>query len=397
MDRKRTIASGVIGIVAISGGVDASILNEKPIALTEIHLKEEVVTLEQKGNIIDAQMPWKDQVGIKVKYDLGEPTVAERFVDKRAKQVITETVDIGDGGFKIDVLLNEKPDTNTFCYTIEGAENYDFFYQPALTAQEIAEGSSRPEEIVGSYAVYHKTLANHRVGGENYATGKVMHIPFPYVWEMNNATDTRQRAENMTYADGQLCVLVGQDFLDKATYPVRVDPTFGYTTLGATTGSDGPDRVRLRIGSVASAGTLDSVTMGVAKTVGYTGVGVAGAVYDSSLNLLDSSGNLTTTGIPNTTPSWVTRNLTSQTISTSTAYASYAGDTVTAITDAIYFATDSGGVSGESKFASPASIANPYSFPDPFTGTNSATIYSIYATYTAGGGSTEQQTVILFE
>jgi len=231
---KKYLTSSMVGLVAVVGGVDASVLNEQPIPETKIYLKEETVTLKQVANVIEADMPWKDQSGFKVKYDMGEPTAMERLLDKRDAGIITETVDIADGGFKIDVILNSKPNTNQFCYTIEGAENYDFFYQPALTAEEITGGALRPEEIVGSYAVYHKTLKNHQIGKENYATGKVMHIPFPYVWETDNPTTTRQRAENLTYSNGSLCVTVQQEFLDKAKYPVRVDPTFGYTTSGAS-------------------------------------------------------------------------------------------------------------------------------------------------------------------
>jgi hypothetical protein len=72
--------------------------------------------------------------------------------------------------FEIEIVLDEKPATNAF--RIEGAEDLDFFYQPELTPEENAEGAFRPENVVGSYAVYHKTKANHRVGDINYATEK---------------------------------------------------------------------------------------------------------------------------------------------------------------------------------------------------------------------------------
>lgn len=233
---KKLLASFGIGSTLVLGGVDASTLEEKPINKTE-KVAGYTVKAEQKGNVVETTLPWKDQAGIKVKVDLGEPTLSERVKDKRKKQVITEVVSDFDGGFKVDILLTEKPDTNRFCYTIEGAENYDFFYQPPLTAEEIAGGASRPPEIEGSYAVYHKTLKNHVIGQENYATGKVMHIPRPQVWEIGNEEATKQWAE-LSYADGQLCVTAPQDFLDNADYTngVRIDPTFGYSTCGATNG-----------------------------------------------------------------------------------------------------------------------------------------------------------------
>src|SRR3990167_2244706 len=92
-----------------------------------------------------------------------------------------------DGGFEIEVILKEKPDTNVFDFTIDGAENLDFFYQSALTQAEIDEGASRPENVVGSYAMYHKTKANHRVGSINYAVGKFAHIYRPKAIDANGA------------------------------------------------------------------------------------------------------------------------------------------------------------------------------------------------------------------
>lgn len=218
----------------VMGGVDATKLNETPLAVQET-IGEELVEVRQIDNTVEAKAPWKDQEGITIQYDMGEPSLVEKFMDERTEQVIYDRVDFGDGGFKIDVLLTEKPDTNSFCYTIEGAENYDFFYQPPLTAEEIAEGAFRPPEIEGSYAVYHKTLKNHVIGQENYATGKVMHIPRPQVWEIGNEEKTKRWAD-LSYENGQLCVTAPQDFIDNADYTngVRIDPTFGYTTAGGT-------------------------------------------------------------------------------------------------------------------------------------------------------------------
>ena len=81
-----------------------------------------------------------------------------------------------DGGFEIEVYFPERPASNVFRFAIEGAEELDFFYQPELTPEELAQDAVRPENVVGSYAVYHKTEANHRVGDTNYATGKAFHI-----------------------------------------------------------------------------------------------------------------------------------------------------------------------------------------------------------------------------
>jgi hypothetical protein len=134
--------------------------------------------------------------------------------------------------FDIDFTLHAKPETNVFEYKIDGAEQFDFFYQPPLTDEEIAEGAERPENVVGSYAVYHKTKANHRVGDTNYATGKAFHIYRPKAIDANGAEVWAE----LSYENGLLLVTVPADFLEKAAYPVVVDPTFGHTVLGASCG-----------------------------------------------------------------------------------------------------------------------------------------------------------------
>ncbi len=77
-----------------------------------------------------------------------------------------------DGGFEIEICFAERPPTNAFRFAIEGAEDLDFFYQPELAAEETAESAVRTENVIGSYAANHKTKANHRVGGANYAIGE---------------------------------------------------------------------------------------------------------------------------------------------------------------------------------------------------------------------------------
>lgn len=278
----KTLAGIASTSALVFGGVDASTLREEPLQRVERVAGYEI-RAEQKGNTVETAFPWKDQPGFKVKYDMGEPSLTEKVKDKRNKEVITEVVTDFEGGFKVDILLNEKPDTNQFCYTIEGAENYDFFYQPPLTQEEKDQGSHRPPEIEGSYAVYHKTLKNHVIGQENYATGKVMHIPRPQVWELEN--ESEKVWADLSYDAGQLCVTVPQDFLDVARYPVRVDPTFGYTSMGSSenpigTASAGSD-FGYRYGMTATSslhGTPTSVTVGLC---GSTGGGVTcGGAYN---------------------------------------------------------------------------------------------------------------------
>lgn len=288
------VTFGVSAAMAASvTGADMAQFKAQPLPDRTIIVAEEQVKQKQVGNVAEVEMPWKGERGLKVKYDMGEVSAEERIKDKRNKQVVTETVDFGEGGFKIDIVLDKKPDTNTFCYTIEGYENYNFFYQPPLTQEEIVAGNIRPEEIEGSYAVYHKTLKDYIVGKTNYKTGKVMHIPFPYVWEVKNEKATKQRAENLTYNEGQLCVVVQEDFLRKAKYPVRIDPTFGYTSIGSSAivnSDDTPSTRRIGNSKVALSATSTFVSISVAQST-YLPVSSSDTLETKVyLNLTSSSG-----------------------------------------------------------------------------------------------------------
>lgn len=395
----KNIAITLTTLASLGLGGDAAIYNGATLIDTTIPVAEEVVALKQVDNVVEATFPWKDQAGIKVKYDLGEPTVAEKFKDKRKKEVITETVTDFDGGFKVDILLNEKPDTNVFCYAIQGAENYDFFYQPPLTQEEIDEGAYRPPEIEGSYAVYHKTLKNHEIGKENYATGKVMHIPRPQVWSMSDV-DTKVWAD-MSYDAGQLCVTVPQDFLNGADYPVRVDPTFGYTSIGGS-GVTLENYIQGTVFSISENGT------GVSLTGGIGDQGVSGSNNNIKCNVYAPSGTpehtngqtqeLTKGNITNS-GEFITFNFTAApTFSSGSSYGLVCWAQSAA--GAKYLFYDSVAAS------SWAFIYAAYgTWPGNITSTNDATkTFSVYVTYTASGGgggggstTTPSQNIILFE
>lgn len=378
------------------GVVDATTLNETPLERVEM-IGEERVEAKQVGNVVETTFPWKDQPGLTVKVDLGEPTLTERFTDKRKREIITETVDEFDGGFKVDILLNERPDTNVFCYEIEGAENYDFFYQPALTEQEIAEGAERPENIVGSYAVYHKTLKNHQQGRENYATGKVLHIPRPQVWELNNQEVTKEWAELSYTDDDGLCVTVRQEFLDKAEYPVRVDPTFGYTSIGASSGQlcSATSDTSNRIGSMYSL--AESATVTEMQVYGDTSTGSYNLPISVFLNYEDGAGSgshtqvvlVDTTQAVSTTNAWEVFTVANVPVSPANIVINYVcdGEAVPSGNYRRYHDSASNINQYFESFTGSGSYAASQESPWTETASIGNNSYSIYATYTASEDS----------
>jgi len=163
-----------------------------------------------------------------------------------------------DGGFEFEVELAEKPTTNVLHFSIQ-TKGFDFFYQPELTPEELDRGDLRPENVIGSYAVYHKTRKDNIVGGKEYATGKAFHIYRPYVMDANGVKVWCEL--DIDVESGEAAITIPEDFLDTAAYPIIIDPTFGYTTQGAsdksisTASADNAAALR----GVAITGTLTQI------------------------------------------------------------------------------------------------------------------------------------------
>jgi hypothetical protein len=208
---------------------------------------------------------WSGEVDLGVRYDgvksAGSRALLTNRMEWKSQKEEVHAYPKDNGDFEIEVVLKEKPKTNKFDFQLDGYQDLDFFYQPALTPEEIEQGAERPENVVGSYAVYHKSKSNHVIGKTNYATGKAFHIYRPKAIDANG----NEVWATLDYKNGVLSVTVPQEFLNTAVYPVLVDPTFGYNTIGGST-----ERIADRYGSNAS--DSDHVR------VGYTLEGVSGQV-----------------------------------------------------------------------------------------------------------------------
>jgi hypothetical protein len=175
------------------------------------------------------------------KYDSEFALTAKTF-EKASVNVYSVAADLvkrEEAFDEYEIILNELPKTNIFVmpYTVKDCT---FYYQPPLTQEldprdydSITETEAykdgklavqRPENVVGSYAVY-----GNKQGGI-YQTGKLFHIYRPWV---EDAKGVRVWC-TLEVKDSTLIVVVPQKFLDTAAYPVIVDPTFGYTTAGSS-------------------------------------------------------------------------------------------------------------------------------------------------------------------
>lgn len=191
------------------------------------------------------------------------------------KAVFYHRDDLDEGGYEFEIHLPANPPVNYLEFTVN-TKDLNWFYQPPLTQQEIDEGALRPENVVGSYAVYHKTKGGmNDAAGMEYKVGKAFHVYRPHVVDANN-NETWGTLE-LDEVNGILRISVDQTWLDNAVYPVVVDPTFGYTGTGNTSNTlafrSGTDLWTAPNGSGAVlgvAGSLDKISVYLDTTMAGT-------------------------------------------------------------------------------------------------------------------------------
>jgi hypothetical protein len=212
------------------------------------------------------------------------------------------------GGFEFEIILKEKPDTNIITFDIV-TKNLNFLYQPALTQEEIDYGDNRPNNVVGSYAVYHSTKKDNK-----YKAGKAFHIYRP---QMEDADGNTIWGE-LNITNNTLEVQIPQNFLDSAKYPIQhaAGLTFGHTAVGATDSTLGGNTLRGSYAwTPASNGTLDDIRW-YARNTGDNPK-VRAILYKNSDNTLIAVGS--EEGVA-TGGSWEILNISNESINNSTAY-----------------------------------------------------------------------------
>jgi hypothetical protein len=135
------------------------------------------------------------------------------------------------GRLKWDKVFSFCPDSMRVRFKVRKSAGVNFYYQGELTPEEIADGCERPDDIIGSYAVYCDKANN------NYKTGKLCHIPRPFVIDASgNREWCVMTYEEISDIEGMLYIDMPEMFMRNADYSlgdVRLDPTIGYTSIGA--------------------------------------------------------------------------------------------------------------------------------------------------------------------
>ncbi len=251
---------------------------------------------------------WNNECNLSVRFKHAEKglekveMVGEKIVWKKGS---TEAhfYDI-ENGYEFEVIYHKKPKTNITEFTIE-TKGLDFWYQGELTEDQIARGCHRPENAVGSYAVYMEKLKKTYTGKTQYRTGKVGHIYRPKV------TDASGKEIwgilNVDVEKGILSVTVPQEFLDTAKYPVVVDPTIGYDVAGSgdlDVGS-GHNAFCSLLSVVAVTGdVLNSYHFYARKLVANETVAINSYVISGGVPTTKLSGTDQSVNVNSSTPQW---------------------------------------------------------------------------------------------
>ena len=301
--------------------------------------------------------------------------------------------------YEFEVILLEKPDSNVITFDIE-TEGLDFSYQSALDEKyPLSENCSptecdtdedgkldkfRPENVVGSYAVYHSTKSNNIIGQKSYFTGKAFHIYRP---QMEDANGWKVWGElNIDVMQGIQTVTIPQDFLDDAIYPVRhaTGEELGYYNGGNPGGSN--DNAVYNIYAYFSkenpgeSGTVDSLHV-YSKEANAGNGNVKGGLWQvTDLALVDNSISPIFV-VDSATPQWWNVDYVSKPSITSQDY--YVGFMAEGWQLMYKYYDDeasTGGYDNGSTYASPNNLSTPLN--------NTRLKISVYATYTAGGGAT---------
>jgi hypothetical protein len=160
----------------------------------------------------------------------GTYKIVDDKIEWYCKDKTARFYDIDTDNFEFEVEFNKKPDNNIIYFSIRHKSLW-FEKQP----MKEKEGESIPENVKGSYAVYHskKQGFNNTEGCLNYKSGKAMHIYRPEVVDKDG--NRAWCKLNIDYENDLMTIEIPQDFLDIAVYPIILDPTYGYTSIGAST------------------------------------------------------------------------------------------------------------------------------------------------------------------
>ncbi len=285
-------------------------------------------------------------------------------------------------GFEFSMTLAAKPESNIIELSIQ-TKGLVFYKQDELKQAE-SLSSSRPANVIGSYAVYHESKKHNE-----YKTGKAFHMYRPWAQDATGQRvwcDLDIRTDSLGNALGEeVTITVPQSFLDTAQYPVLIDPTFGYTSAGASAlnlaNSTTDIFAVLSSQNIPGSGTVSSISAYISIThFSSTSHNAKAAIYDASNNLLITSAENSWTG--NLGASWQTFTA-SGSVTNSNYQLAIAGINIgpSVAYDVIKLYCDSVASAGQNKTAAYSSFP-PSALTAMSIDNNSYSIYTTLSSYT---------------
>jgi hypothetical protein len=294
----------------------------------------------------------------------------------------TSENDFEFGGCEFEAIFNENPGYNEILFTLK-SKNIKAWYQGEPDADSI-----RPDHVIGSYAIYHSSKKHNE-----YGCGKLFHIYRPKVIDSTGAEAWCELLIDIE--DEFMKITIPQDFLDNAVYPVKLDPTTGYTTAGATLHSS-VDWSATAIGAkVTSDGTTNVPINIIARSRAS-----ASSLYYFKCFICSSDGSIVSNSVSqvandkvrNTATSLNTSFANKLSLSTSTIYYLCATSEMPSNSNNGFY-YDSGGDADQSKL----DTSNSYTTPESITGgTNAARNYTIYFNYAYESGITNKNKLVTY-
>lgn len=276
------------------------------------------------------------------------------------------------GALELEIILKQSVAFTSFSLPF-ASSGLVFYYQDFLTEDYMAkEGVSRPLDVMGSYAVYHESKSNNE-----YKTGKAFHLYRPLF--IDSLGFSEYGNISIDTATKLLTFYLPVEWLKTARFPVLIDPTFGYTTVGGSTQGLVANKKRSSQDTLSENGDVTNISV-----YGYTFAGTIDArtgIYDINVNpdaLQVTSNPLQWT----TTPRWVNYSVTSTSLSADDYWLTYQ---VSGTGQTKY---DAGGNMTQINDTYADGLSDPYG--SPLDGTwNRRT--SIYANYTVSGEGSQLQ------
>lgn len=262
---------------------------------------------------------------------------------------------------------------------LKDSGNLVYYFQDALTQAEIDEGCSRPDNVVGSYAVYFSKRWNQ------YSTGKFGHL---YRWEAIGADGKKCWLDPLEIQDGKL--IIGLPDLSNMVFPIicmGAGDTFGVSAAGASSTGCPSALVCTALDSPDSNGTVTSIDVHSynATATGDVKVGMYNDNAGTPSTKVGNETNNLDVGIwgGSGVGSHVWKSFShSQAVTSGTNY--WLAMVSSSIAEVSY---DSG--SGTQRCQDNTTTYPTASWPSPFNiSTTSSALYSYRATYTPSAGGT---------